>query len=306
MRKLKYNKKFRKLVRVFNTHFPIQMAKLRYRKYFGKKLNLKNPQDLNEKILWLSLFSDTSMWSICADKYAVREYVKNKGLERILVKLYGKWDSADDIDWAMLPDKFVLKTNNGCGTVKIVKNKSLLDIPKTTALLNQWLKKTIGLETTETHYKNIKPCIIAEELLEDYCNNNISTSLIDYKIWCFNGEVDSIWTYTNRTKKGAEKAVFDKNWNYRPEVSIYNSSYKEQSVLTPKPDCLNDMLQIAETLSSPFPVVRCDLYVVNGLPYFGELTFTSHGGTIDSITKEELLRMGQNIDLSGVKKVRNQ
>ena len=304
MTNIKYKNNYRKLVRYVNTHFPVLMAKLRYRKLFKKKLNLKNPQNLNEKILWLSLFSDTSLWSVCADKYAVREYVKEKGLERILVNLYGKWDRAEDIEWEILPNSFVMKTNNGCGTVLLVRDKTKLNITDITNTLNRWLNKTIGLETTESHYKSIKPCIIAEELLEDTKQVNISSSLIDYKFWCFNGKVDSIWTYTNRNSRGAEKAVFDKNWNYHPEVSIFNSSYKEQTVLTPRPDCLDDMIKIAEILSSPFPVVRCDLYVVNGLPYFGELTFTSHGGTIDSITQAELLRMGQIIDLSGVKRIR--
>jgi len=59
---------------------------------------VKNSRDLNEKILWLSLFSGTTEWSRLADKYAVRQYVEEKGLGKILITLYGKWDKIDDID----------------------------------------------------------------------------------------------------------------------------------------------------------------------------------------------------------------
>lgn len=298
-------KPYRSLVCFTNRHFPILLAKLRFRKLFGRKLNLNNPQDINEKILWLSLFSDTSEWSRLADKYSVREYVAECGLEDILVKMYGKWDTADAIDWEFLPKQFVLKTNNGSGMVMIVRNKDLIDKAEVIRTLNSWLNTDIASSTTEFHYKRIPPCIIAEELLEPSDEENTwSTSIIDYKLWCFNGKVDSIWTCSNRIKGSTEVALFDKEWHYRPEASVFNSHYKEQKQLVPRPDCLTELIEIAEILSKPFPVVRCDLYVIKGKPFFGEMTFTSLGGTMNFYTDEELLRMGQLIDISKVQKVR--
>ena len=141
MNKIVTSKPYRKLVIFVNTHFPVLMAKMRYRKILGRSLNLKNPKDLNEKIHWLSLFSDTSDWTRCADKYAVREFVAERGADDTLVKLYGKWDKVEDIDWEALPKSFVLKTTNGSGTVMVVKNKAELNIPETKALLQKWLKR---------------------------------------------------------------------------------------------------------------------------------------------------------------------
>ena len=40
------------------------------------------------------------------------------------------------------------------------------------------------------------------------------------------------------------------------------------------------MLEIAETLSKPFPHVRVDLYNIDGKIVFGELTFFTNGGFI--------------------------
>ena len=305
MKSIKYWPVYRKVVQWANRHFPVLICKMRFKKMFGRKMNLKYPQDINEKISWLELYSDTTLWTKCTDKYAVRDYIKERGLERILVKLYGKWDRAEDIEWDVLPNEFVLKTNNGSGTVMVVTDKNSLNIPETVVKLNKFLNQFNNLATTEFHYQGIKPCIVAEEMLHtDEEERKWTFSIIDYKMWCFNGRVDSIWACTNRDEKSTEVALFDRDWNYRPEASIFNDHYREQKHLVPRPSCLDEMIAVSEKLAEPFPVVRVDLYAIKGRVYFGELTFTSLGGTMNFYTDAELLRMGQKIDLSGVKKIR--
>ena len=296
------SKPYRRLVGLANSIMPKTLARLRFRKLFGKKLDLNNPQDLNEKILWLSLCSDTSEWVPLADKFAVREYVKKMGCGDTLVKLYGRWDNVDDIDWNSLPEQFVMKTNNGCGTILIVKDKKKLDIPATTKMLKKWLSQDISNETAEFHYRHIKPCIIAEELLipsDD--DNKLSSTIIDYKIWCFNGKVDSFLICSNRREDGCDLSVYDTEWNYHPEYSVFDKHHTERSMPIPKPEKLEEMITVAEKLSTGFPEVRVDLYYNNNNIYFGELTFTSLGGTMTYYTQEALLLMGQKIDLSKIK-----
>lgn len=305
MSSFKLSKPYRNCVIFVNTHFPVLMAQLRYRKICGRFLNLKNPKDLNEKIHWLSLFSDTTEWTRCADKYAVRSFVEERGQGHTLVKLYGKWDKVEEIDWDALPKSFVLKTTNGSGTVLVVKDKAQLNIPETKVLLQKWLEMKIGQETTESHYCRIVPRLIAEEYVEQSEEDNkISTSLIDYKIWCFNGKAYYIWTCINRVLGSTYVSMFDLEWNYHPEMSVFNEHYREAKTLVPKPEKLDEMLKVAEKLSAGFPEVRVDLYYTNRRIYFGELTFTSLGGTMDFYTREALLEMGEKIDLSGVKKIR--
>lgn len=303
IKRIKYYKPYRYVIRCINSHFPVLMAKLRFRKKFGRELNLKDPRDLNEKILWLSLFSDTTEWSRLADKYAVRQYVEEKGLGEILITLYDKWDKIDDIDWDVLPDSFALKSNNGSGTVLLVNDKSKLNITETKCLLSSWLTRFLKTETTEFHYQRIQACIIAEELLvQSEKEKFISETLIDYKIWCFNGEAYAIWTCSNRIGGSTEVALFDKYWNYHPELSIFNEHYKECKVLPLKPEKLDYMLKVAECLSEGFPQVRVDLYYNNNKVYFGELTFTCYGGSMDFYTQDFLIEMGNKVDLSGVKR----
>ena len=166
----------------FHLLSPIQVARLKYYYKFHRMPNFEHPTDLNEKINWMKFYGDTSKWADLADKYKVREYIESKGLADTLVKLYGRWDNANDIDWDKLPKQFVLKVNNGCGDVLICKDKSKLDISSVVKKYNQLVSMKYGAVTGEPHYAKIKPCIIAEELLDVSKQSIPSTSLIDYKV----------------------------------------------------------------------------------------------------------------------------
>jgi len=233
-----------------------------------------------------------------SDKFAVREYVKECGLERILVKLYGVWKDASLIDFSRLPSSFVLKPNHGSGNIVLVNDKTQLDVNKVVKQLNRDLKHTYGELEGGRHYYGIKPVIIAEEMLyNDSESAKYSTSIIDYKIWCFNGEAHYVWTCCNRNDDSTQVMTYDRDWNMRPEFSIFNKYYSKALPL-PRPKALDQMLQVAEILSKPFPVVRVDLYNLDGKIYFGEMTFTSLGGLMDFYTDEFQIHAGNLIDLS--------
>lgn len=277
---------------------PRYAADLMYYHAFHKRMDLDNPKTLVEKINWMQFNADTTMWSICADKYRMREYVISKGFEENLPKLYGHWENPDDIDFDSLPKEFVLKSNNGCGTVKIVRDKGQLDVEATRKMLKSWLKP-YGYVGGQTHYLRIKPCIIAEELLHQSEDQNAFSpgSLVDYKMWCFNGEPESIWVAYNRHNAlMVNMALYDKDWNPMPQyLRDTNLEKYDPNVSIPKPTCLEEMLSIARKLTEPFPEVRFDFYVINGKPYIGEFTFTSGYGFY---TEEYYNYLGSKVDLS--------
>lgn len=279
-------------------HNPEKLVRRIYERSLERKLNLENPMDLNEKISWLKLFSDTTSWSDLSDKYNVREFIIGNGLEDMLVKLYGAWDNAEHIDFDKLPNSFVLKTSNASGTVIIVEDKSKLNIKKTRRKLNNWLNNwsKIAIQAGEFHYLPIKPRIIAEEFLAD-TENNFSSTLIDYKIWCLSGEPYSVWTCYNRINKYTYVALHELDWTYHPEHSVFTDHYRQGERLVPKPRSLDKMISACKLLAKGFPQVRIDFYEVNGKPYFGEMTFTSLGGRMDFYTQEYLLEMGEKVIL---------
>ena len=97
--------------------------KLRHRVLFKKKLDLKNPKDFNEKVHWLKLHDRKDEYTMMVDKYRVREYIADRLGEDYLIPLLGVWEHPEDIDFAALPEQFVLKCNHDSGSVTICSTR---------------------------------------------------------------------------------------------------------------------------------------------------------------------------------------
>lgn len=264
-----------------------------YKKTTGKKMNWKHPVDFNEKINWLKLYSDTSLWTLCADKYKVREYIEHKGYKNLLVPLLGKWDSAEEIDFDKLPNEFVLKTNHGSGDVIVVENKSEINFDEVRKVLNKNLKTPYGKYQGESHYLDIPPCIIAEPLLEQ--KSSVSSSIIDYKIICFDGKPYCTLCFFNRKDGHYDFELHDLNWQSHPECLVFNDHSRDGKGVILKPLSYDLMLKAASDLSKGFPQVRVDFYEIDGKPLLSELTFTTTGGCIRYFTDEYLKELGDQI-----------
>ena len=237
----------------------------------GYKIDWKNPKMFNEKLAWLKLYHHDPLITVCADKYKVREFVKDKVGEKHLVPLLGVWERPEDINFDKLPDKFVLKVNWGWNQNIIVKNKADLDIETARKTLGEWLKPWNNnfWKKLEWSYKNIESRIIAEEYIE-----KLDTGLLCYKVFCFNGEPKFFQVVYDDKEEHSTVDYFDLNWKKLPFEQVYpNSSHPCES-----PKNLDKMLEIATVLSEPFPFVRVDLYEIDNEVLFSELTFFSHGG----------------------------
>lgn len=294
-----------KLVTWLNPIMPKTMIQIRHLLRMKRFANLRNPQDLNEKILWMAVNTDTTEWSRLTDKYEVRKYIKECGLEDILVKQYGLWNNMNEVDFDQLPNAFVLKPTHGSGDVVVVKDKSKANLEGVKAMINAELAEYICTSAAELHYTRIPHRVIAEELLiNDPESEKYSSTLIDYKIWCCNGRAQFVWVCMNRfvhNKDGAEVMTYDREWNAHPEYCRITPDFSLADTM-PKPTGYDHMLSIAEKLSSKFPIVRVDLYNLNGKIYFGEMTFTSYGAIMDFYSDEFLQKCGSMIDLSSVAK----
>lgn len=276
---------------------PKLVTHILYFKSFHRFLNLKHPKTLNEKIQWIKFYGDTSQWSLLSDKYKVREYVKERGLSTILVELYGVWKNAEDIDWEVLPDKFVMKANNGCGDIVISKDKNELNKIVVTKYYSKLLKKKFGISTGQIHYKCIMPCIIAEELLDSKKQRVESSSLIDYKLWCINGKPQYVFICCNRQKDSVQIALYDMNWQSHSEYLVYSDEFRPTPFVIPQPKTLLKMIKVAEILSEGHPQMRVDLYEVDNTLYFGELTMTSACGIMTYFSEIFLIKMGNKMNI---------
>lgn len=286
-----------KLQRTVGRISPIFITHLLYFKAFHKVLNLKKPHNLNEKIQWLKFYGDTSLWPILADKYKVREYVENKGYKDILVKLYGAWKDVESIDLSMLPNQFVLKLNNGCGDIFICNNKSEIDKEAIAKHFSKFQTKFFGFETGVLHYRDIEPCIIAEELLDCSKQSIKTTSLVDYKFWCINGVPLYCLVVANRNNNKADLDLYDMKWERHQEYLVQTEEFNLIEQEFPKPINLSRMIEISKVLSQGHPQMRVDLYEVGGSIYFGELTMTSACGLMTYFSEGFLNILGEKMIL---------
>lgn len=254
------------------------MIKLQYRIKLGFWPNLKYPKRFTEKLQLYKMKYRNSVMHQCVDKFEVRKYVENKGLGGILNRLYGIYNSSDEIDFDALPTKFVVKTTKGGGGINVilVSDKSHIDRSVMCNKLDKWLKqqssgKNIGREWA---YEGESPSrIIIEEYIE---NKSKEASLVDYKFFCFNGEPRYLYVVSDR-KPGeyAYLGVYDIDFNKLP---VYRCDERRAEYAIPKPKNYDQMVEIARTLSADFPHVRVDLYNIDGKIYFGELTFYDGSG----------------------------
>ena len=80
-------------------------------------------------------------------------------------------------------------------------------------------------------------------------------------------------------------------------LDIERADYRALKQLPPKPKSFEEMKKLAQKLSKNHPQVRVDFYEVDGKPYFGELTFYTHGGMVYWKKNEYDKRLGDMIKL---------
>ncbi|NYE03858.1 hypothetical protein F4694_000577 [Bacillus niacini] len=250
-----------------------QAIDILYKSHVNQVPNLDNPTKFSEKLQWLKLYYRDPLMTQCADKYSVRDYVTKCGYGEILNPLINSYENVDDIDLSALPDKFVLKGSHGSAWNIICKDKSKINWRSWKLIMKSWMRQNLYWYGREWVYKDIKPRIICEEYIEDQLG-----SLLDYKFFCFNGEPKFVQVDVGRFDKQNYRNFYDLDWNLLPfgKDIPHNPNIKFE-----KPKNFSKMVEIARTLSQPFPYVRADFYNVNGKIYFGELTFFPASGTPD-------------------------
>lgn len=271
------------------------MSKVYFKIVLKKKLNLENPQTFNEKLQWLKLYYYPSNPLVvqCADKYASRAYVQNKGYGDKLVPLLDVWDDAKDINWDKLPKQFVLKCNHGCAYNIVVPDKDELDKTATVKQLNTWLKEDFGAFNIEVHYSQIKHhCITCEAFLGE--------RITDYKFFCFHGEPKFIYVSNDLIHdRQAQIGFFYLDGSKMP---LKRADYTDIASIE-LPSFFGEMLEMARTLCADFPFVRVDFFLANNSYYFAELTFTPSACMMPFNPDKYDLEWGKMIDL---RKIQNE
>lgn len=255
----------------YNSMSDEKFLKKKYRLIFGTEPNLLHPKTFNEKLQWLKLYDREPLYTTLVDKYAVRQYIADKLGEEYLVPLAGgPWEKVEDIDFDALPRQFVLKCTHDSGGVLVVKDKSALNVDVAKSFLNKRLARNYFYGCREWPYKDLRPRIYAEKFMQ----NADEKALNVYKLMCFGGTPKIFQVIQNDKLNSETVDYFDTDWN----LLNMRQNFPNSAQPLAKPECIQDLLQLAEKLSSGFPFLRTDFYVVDGRVFFSELTFYSDGG----------------------------
>lgn len=262
--------------------------------YMDYPLNLDNPQTFCEKLQWLKLHDHNPLYHKLVDKYEVQKYVAERIGEEHVVKLYGVWNSVDEIDVNSLPNQFVLKHTGDSGGFVVCKDKKKFNWQEAKQKMRlNTDSKNYFLTNREWAYKDVPSRIIAEE----YIDSLGKQESIEYKITCMNGKVKMITVCSGIAHVEYEKRFndhFDREGNRLP----FYVNYKPAGLDLPSKEITDELIRLSETLSDGIPQVRVDWYVHKGKIYFGEMTFYTWAGFMDYVPKEWDRKMGDWLELN--------
>lgn len=272
--------------------------KIQYYLKLGRRLDLKHPRLYNEKLQWIKLYDRDPQYKLFVDKLAVRDYVRERVGEQYLIPEIAHYDRAEDIQWDRLPQRYVLKCTHG-SSCNIVQDgtRDETTIARQRARLRDWMAADWFWLSREWPYLGVKPRV----LIEQFLHGPGGGVPYDYKILCFGGEPQYIIVDVDRYKSGGDghrRNFYDVNW-VKQEVFNRHPGYEG---LIPRPECLDEMLEVARKLAQGLRHIRIDLYEAEGRVYFGEMTFF-HGFGMEVFRPRAFEEhLGSLIALSGEEK----
>jgi len=271
----------------------------RFKKIHGYEPDLKNPKSFNEKVVYKKLFDRNPLITLTADKYRVRQYVRDRlgwEADNHLVPLFHVTKNPYIIPLSLMPSQYVIKPNNGAGRWIIVENDKgrkkytvdnlgvFYDLTQDEIAnyCNDWFKTVHGTKWYEWAYQDINPLIVVEQLL----SNSDGTLPNDYRLCMFGGKLKFLYV---TSPYQATFNLYDEHFNPLP---VSRKGHPEAPI-EKKPFRFPSMVKYAETLSKGFDFIRVDFYLVSSWIYFGELTHYPGAGHSVFEPKEYDLELGK-------------
>lgn len=256
----------------------------------GYALDLQNPKSFNQKVCWRKIYDRNPLLPILADKYRVRDYLKNTlgqdRADKILIPLLYVTDIPETIPFDELSGEYIIKANHGSGTNIIVSSDEKPDRRKIISACKEWLRHPYGFKKHEWAYRDIPRKIIVERLMRDETGNLPA----DYKFHMFHGKCEMVQINQGHfaDKDNRTLSLYDQDWK---KFDVFWEFKSADHVI--KPDNFDAMLELAKELSEPFDYVRIDLYSIRDQIYFGEFTFYPTSGQASVKPKEFDFSIGE-------------
>lgn len=242
-----------------------------YYERVGVNLDIDNPKTFNEKMQWLKIYDATPIKTQLADKYLVRDWIKERIGEEYLIPLLGVYDKFDDINFDELPNQFVIKCNHGSGYNIVVSNKADLNLEEVKKKVNRWMQEDFAQRCGfELHYTAIKHKIIIEQYIDPKESDR------EIQVWCFNKEIKFISVESVKISDNLIRGTFYSD-EKPTEFEISPNHYNKLDHI-PNKKSFHKAIRLAKKLQVDVPFVRIDFIDWHGDVKFREMTFTSGSG----------------------------
>ena len=278
----------------------VDFLRERFKNIKGYPLDLNSPVTFDERLHLYKLSCRDPLVTVCSDKIKVMDYVKQCGLEDILIPHYAVYSRAEEVDFDNLPYPCYIKCNHLSGFNTVYYKDRPFNRKAFIRKYNFLLDHNYYIWTREWNSKNIPTGLLCEKKLE--CSNP-DKKFLEYNIYCFNGipkfvrvVTDDADEYGNRS----DSPCLSLDISGEP-VEAQNDCQtipKDAFELSPN---YKEMLQIAAKLATPFRFVRVDLLDVDSKIFFSEMTFDPCGGILGLEPREWDERLGSYFDISGLK-----
>jgi hypothetical protein len=257
---------------LYEKMFGYPNLKKQFKERLGYDLDLKNPVSFNQKISWKKLYDRNPLLPIVADKFQVREYVQNvlgrEKADQILIPLLYITDKPANIPFDSLPGEYIIKVTHRSGQNIIVTEGKPINRSQIIEQCENLLVKPYGLLKHEWPYQKVPRKIVVEKLIRD-SNGKLPN---DYKLYMFEGKCNLILIVDDRYND-IKMTFYTSEWEKLDAKRIEN-----QYASIPRPQKLDEMIELATLLSEPFDFIRVDFYIADHKLYFGELTHYPQSG----------------------------
>ncbi|MBT1825403.1 glycosyl transferase [Enterobacter bugandensis] len=264
----------RKCRSYFMTDLNFHTAKLK--KTSGITPDIKSPTTLSEKICHRLVYDHNNLYTMLADKLAVREYVASRTTRVKVVPLIGVYCRFSHIDFSILPDQFVLKCNHDSGSTIICTNKNQFNYRQARKKLTLALKKNLYYTTREWQYKNITPVILCEPYVDLFNNADRNSTPEMLRIHCFHGVAHYVEADFTDDRGREFINVYDRHWNLQP----FQMEYSNTPVAPGEPKLFREALLAAQELAKGLDYCRIDLMLKSDEIYFSEITLSPKRGKL--------------------------
>lgn len=233
--------------------------------------NLIKPRTFNEKIIWLreNYWTRHPLNYYKTDKYFFKYFTEKLFGKEHVLPLLGVWDSAEDINFDLLPDKFVLKRTLSGGALEVkMVNKASDDLESVRRLAKIWVGNP----------NRVCARIMAERALNPWVDEKGDNTVLDYKFFVIHGKVRFI-NVLKMSETGGRRYSSWYNIDLT-RIPLVEKNHPKFEPPFPKKDLWDKMIQFAEKAGSIFPVIRVDMYVEKDNFYLGELTDVHNNGVM--------------------------